>query len=204
MKTVRATTARDSRAIRATSCLSTAVARWGESRPRNRAKPSERRRVEGLETIAQVLSPARRGTNADRDDGCPARSTLQMRDRRRLRQDAPEESARRTNGSYRSRLPLNAAERRRVQGIHDAVYRAQPRRRNFSSPAALCVNVTAAILSIVVLPWARTATMRLTNSLVLPVPAEASTIRLSSREVRIRSRAASSACTTVEGFKPYL
>ena len=66
------------------------------------------------------------------------------------------------------------------------------RSRSFSSPAALLVNVTATMWSMVVAPLARTLTMRATSSVVLPVPAEASTNRLSASEVRMRSRAARS------------
>ena len=54
------------------------------------------------------------------------------------------------------------------------------------------VNVTAAICSMVVRPVANTSTRRFTNSVVLPVPADASTMRLSSKEVLIRSRASAS------------
>ncbi len=69
------------------------------------------------------------------------------------------------------------------------------RRRSFNSPAALLVNVTATIWLMVVRPVASTATMRAISSVVLPVPAEASTSRLSASEVRMRSRAArSSSC----------
>jgi hypothetical protein len=64
------------------------------------------------------------------------------------------------------------------------------RSRNFSSPAALLVKVTATILSMVVSPVASTRTMRRTSSEVLPVPAEASTIRLSANDSRMRARAA--------------
>ena len=54
------------------------------------------------------------------------------------------------------------------------------RRRSFSSPAAFSVNVTATSRSIVVRPVASTRRMRLTSSVVLPVPAAASTTSVSS------------------------
>ena len=66
------------------------------------------------------------------------------------------------------------------------------RRRSFSSPAAFSVKVTASIWSTRALPVARTLTIRVTSSVVFPVPAAASTSSDSSSEVRIRSRSAAS------------
>ena len=66
------------------------------------------------------------------------------------------------------------------------------RRRSFSSPAAFSVNVTARISPTSAAPVASTLTMRVTSSDVFPVPAAASTRRLSSSDDRMRSRAAAS------------
>ena len=70
-------------------------------------------------------------------------------------------------------------------------YLSSARNRNFISPAALCVNVTAAIWSILA-PAFNTETIRSTSAVVLPVPADASTIKLSPTDSRIRRRAPSS------------
>ena len=83
-----------------------------------------------------------------------------------------------------SRSPVRRRTRR-------APCRVPARSRIFSSPAALWVKVTATIFCTGV-PVASTRTMRRISSEVLPVPAEASTIRLSPSELRMRSRAASS------------
>ncbi len=66
------------------------------------------------------------------------------------------------------------------------------RSRSFNSPAAFSVKVTATILSTVVRPSARIRTIRPTSSVVLPVPAAASTTSVSSRAVAISARAAAS------------
>ena len=64
-----------------------------------------------------------------------------------------------------------------------------PRSRSFSSPAAVSVKVTATMPSRRPRPAMRTATMRPTSSVVLPVPAAASTTSVVSRSPRMRSRA---------------
>ena len=66
------------------------------------------------------------------------------------------------------------------------------RSRSFSSPAAFSVNVTATISTIVARPVASTRRMRFTSSVVLPVPAAASTISVSSRSLAIAARASAS------------
>ena len=57
---------------------------------------------------------------------------------------------------------------------------SRARSRSFSSPAAFSVNVTATICPTVARPSARIVTIRPTSSVVFPVPAAASTIRVSS------------------------
>ena len=66
---------------------------------------------------------------------------------------------------------------------------SRSRNRSLSSPAAFSVNVTATILSTSVRPSARMRTIRPTSSVVLPVPAAASTTSVSSRCWRSVSRA---------------
>src|SRR5262245_5977065 len=63
-----------------------------------------------------------------------------------------------------------------------------PRSLSFSSPAARSVKVTATTVSTCPRPSARTLTRRAISSVVLPVPAAASTTSDSSSEARIRSR----------------
>src|SRR5712691_9114411 len=60
---------------------------------------------------------------------------------------------------------------------------------SFSSPAAFSVNVTATISFIVARPVARICRIRAISSVVLPVPAAASTISVSSRSFEIACRA---------------
>ena len=94
-----------------------------------------------------------------------------------------------------SSSPATARSRFRISTGSEAFRRARSRasrRRSFSSPAAFRVKVTAAIPSTRARPLARTATRRRTNSLVLPVPAAASTRRLPSREFRMARRPAES------------
>ena len=69
---------------------------------------------------------------------------------------------------------------------------SRSRSRSFSSPAAFSVNVTATISPTSARPSASIVTIRPTSSVVLPVPAAASTISVSSRLVAIASRAAAS------------
>jgi len=66
------------------------------------------------------------------------------------------------------------------------------RSRNFSSPAAFSVNVTATIPSTFARPVARIRTIRFTSSVVFPVPAAASTTRVWSRARAIAARASRS------------
>src|SRR4029453_5128875 len=66
------------------------------------------------------------------------------------------------------------------------------RRRSLRSPAAFSVKVTATIWSTRALPPASMAMIRRTSSLVLPVPAAASTIRLTSSWLHMAARASSS------------
>ena len=63
------------------------------------------------------------------------------------------------------------------------------RRRSFSSPAAFSVNVTATRFPTPAFPVASTRTIRRTSSVVLPVPAAASTTNVESRSLAIASRA---------------
>src|ERR1051326_4978372 len=64
------------------------------------------------------------------------------------------------------------------------------RRRIFNSPAAFSVNVIATICSIVALPVRTACKMRSMASVVLPVPADASTRKVVSSSRMARSRAA--------------
>ena len=66
-------------------------------------------------------------------------------------------------------------------------------KRSLSSPAALRVNVTAAISDVVARPVRMRASMRRTSERVLPDPAPASTRMFASRSVSIAVLAASSA-----------
>ena len=125
----------------------------------------------------------------------PARSVPRKPDRRAPPPAVRAGSARRRNGWCRWRLLPDVPGRLPSVGCRPpsaAALSSSSRSRSFISPAALCVNVTAAILSMVVRPGRQHATMRSTSSVVLPVPAEASTIRLSSSESRIRARASAS------------
>ncbi len=67
------------------------------------------------------------------------------------------------------------------------------RSRSFNSPAAFSVNVTATIPFTSARLLARMRTMRFTSSVVLPVPAAASTTSVSSRAVAMACRAELSA-----------
>ena len=68
-------------------------------------------------------------------------------------------------------------------------FSSSERRRSFISPAARSVKVTARMRSSAVAPLRTSATMRATSSVVLPVPAAASTIKVARRSPRMRSRA---------------
>ena len=92
-------------------------------------------------------------------------------------------SSRRSSASSRCARSWGSAQAARALS-------SSSRSRISSSPAALWVKVTATIWCTGV-PVANTRTMRRISSEVLPVPAEASTIRLSPRELRMRSRATS-------------
>ena len=65
-----------------------------------------------------------------------------------------------------------------------AILRASSRSLSFSSPAAFSVNVTETISVTSARPVSITRTMRLTSSVVLPVPAAASTIECVVESVR--------------------
>ena len=67
------------------------------------------------------------------------------------------------------------------------------RKRNFNSPAAFSVNVTATMRSSVLMPSETIATIRPTRAVVLPVPAAASTNRVVPKSLRIRRLASASA-----------
>ena len=90
-------------------------------------------------------------------------------------------------------MPIGAWSRRAsaasVSGPGSASRRCRVRLRN--SAAAFSVKVIAAI-PVIGTPERTRLTMRATSELVLPAPAPASTNRVVSRSVRIRSRAASS------------
>ena len=117
----------------------------------------------------------------------------------RTRAAAPAGSGRTARGwsrrsrarAPRGRPPRGRARRRGVRASARA-RSSRSRRRSFMVVAAFSVKVTAAISSRRAAPARTIASMRSTSSVVLPVPAPASSTRLVAWSRRARSRASSS------------
>ena len=154
-RTARGARRRGNRATPPAFCRRTAIVRGAGNRPRNRARRAGRRRGAIPATARRACVQAMLGKTVDTAARFPARSAPGRPDRRAPPRAARAEAARRRNEWCRWKLLPGVPEHPPARAASALAWRlrsSSSRRRSFSSPAALCVNVTAAILSMVVRP----------------------------------------------------